>query len=81
MTIHKWEPFKNEPWYLWRERYWTGRLDKEGGLLGHMRGIELGKNLNLLLDILYLVFCAFKVNNLDGYSFPRPFIEAERWLL
>jgi len=46
-----------------------------------MRGIKLGKNLNLLLDILYLVFCAFKVNNLDGYSFPRPFIEAERWLL
>jgi len=45
-----------------------------------MWGIELGKNLNLLLDILYLVFCAFKVNNLDGYSFPRPFIEAERRL-
>jgi len=46
-----------------------------------MRGIKLGKNLNLLLDILYLVFCAFEVNNLDGYRFPRPFIEAECRLL
>lgn len=46
-----------------------------------MGGIELGKNLNLLLDILYLIFCAFEVNNLDGYSFPRPFIEAERQVL
>jgi len=80
MTIHKWEPFKNEPWYLWWGRYLAGRLGTGGGLLGHMWGIKLGKNLNLLLDILYLVFCAFKVNNLDGYSFPRPFIEAERRL-
>ena len=46
-----------------------------------MRGIKLGKDLNLLLDVLYLVFCAFKVNNLDCYSFPRPFIEAERRVL
>lgn len=58
----------------------AGRLEIGGGLLGHMRGIELGKNLNLLLDILYFVFCAFEVNNLDGYSFSRPFIEAERRL-
>ena len=56
-------------------------LDKGGGILGHMRRIKLGKNLNLLLDILYLVFCAFEVNDLDGYRFPRPFIEAERRLL
>ena len=58
-----------------------GGLDSGGGLLGHMRGIELRKDLNLLLDILYLILCAFEVNNLDGYSFPRPFVEAERRLL
>ena len=46
-----------------------------------MRGIELRKDLNLLLDILYLIFCALEVNYLDGYSFPRPFVEAERRLL
>lgn len=45
-----------------------------------MRGIKLRKDLNLLLDILYLILCAFEVNNLDGYSLPRPFIEAERQL-
>jgi hypothetical protein len=62
------------------ERQWGGRLDSRGGSLGHMWGIKLGKNLNLLLDILYLVFCAFEVNNLDSYSFPRPLVEAERGL-
>ena len=41
-----------------------------------MRGIELGKDLNLLLDILYFIFCAFEVDNLNGYGFPRPFVEA-----
>lgn len=41
-----------------------------------MGGIELRKDLNLLLDILYLVFCAFEVDDLDGDSFPRPFVEA-----
>ena len=46
-----------------------------------MRGIELGEDLNLLLDILYLILCAFEVNNLDGYGLPRSFIEAERRLL
>jgi hypothetical protein len=46
-----------------------------------MRGIELGKDLNLLLDILYLIFCAFEVDDLDGYSLPRPFVEAECRLL
>lgn len=76
MTIHKWEPFKNEPWYLrcmstgWRTGKWSG-------LLCHMRGIELRKDLNLLLDILYLIFCTFEVNNLDCYSLPSPFVEAE----
>ena len=43
-----------------------------------MRGIELGKDLYLLLDIFYLVLCAFKVDNLDCHRFPRPFVEAER---
>jgi hypothetical protein len=46
-----------------------------------MRGIELGKDLNLLLDILYLIFCAFEVDDLDGYSLPRPFVEAKCRLL
>lgn len=46
-----------------------------------MRGIELGKDLNLLLDVLYLVFCTFEVDDLNSYSFPRPFIEAEGGLL
>ena len=57
-----------------------GRLDSGGGLLSHMWGIELREDLNLLLDILYLILCAFEVNNLDGYSFPRPFVEAGRRL-
>lgn len=46
-----------------------------------MRGIKLGKDLNLLLDILYLIFCAFKVDNLDGHGFPCPFVEAEDGLV
>ena len=57
------------------------RVNGGSSLLGYMRGIKLGKDLNLLLDIFYLIFCAFEVNNLDGYSFPRPFVEAEHVLL
>ena len=58
-----------------------GGRNSGNGVLGNMRGIKLGKNLNLLLDILYLIFCTFEVDNLDGYCFPRLLIEAEgRWL-
>ena len=42
-----------------------------------MRGIKLREYLNLLLDILYLIFCALEVNDLDGYCFSCSFIKAE----
>lgn len=35
-------------------------------VLRHIWRVQLGKYLDLLLDILDLVFCAFKVNNLDS---------------
>ena len=37
------------------------------GLLCDMRRIELRENLDLLLDVLNLVFCAFKVYDLDRH--------------
>lgn len=39
-----------------------------------MRRIQLRQNLNLLLDIFYLVLRTLEVNNLDGYGLLCSFI-------
>jgi len=43
--------------------------------LGDMRGIQLRKNLNFLLNILYLVLGTLKINNLDSHGFLRALID------
>ena len=37
-------------------------------VFGDMWGIELGKDLDFLLNILNLVFCALKIDDLDGHG-------------
>ena len=43
--------------------------------LGDMRGIQLRKDLDFLLNILYLVLSTLKVDNLNGYGFLRALIK------
>lgn len=38
---------------------------KKNNALGDMGRVELGKDLNLLLDVLDLVFCALEIYDLD----------------
>ena len=45
--------------------------------LGDMGGIQLRKNLNFLLNILYLVLGTLKVDNLNGHGFLSALIEAK----
>lgn len=42
-----------------------------------MRGVKLGQNLNLLLNILYLIFCTLEVDNLNSHSLLCSFIIAD----
>ena len=44
--------------------------------LGDMWRIQLRKNLDFLLDILYLILGTLQVNNLNGHSFLGALIEA-----
>lgn len=39
-----------------------------------MRRIELGENLDLLLDVLDLVLCTLEVDDLDGHSLLSSFV-------
>ena len=45
-------------------------------IFGDMWGIELGEDLNLLLDVLNLVFCALKIDDLYGHRFLGPLVVA-----
>jgi hypothetical protein len=42
--------------------------------LGYVGRVQLGKDLYLLLDILYLILCALEVNDLDGDGFLGPLV-------
>jgi hypothetical protein len=44
--------------------------------LGHMLRIQLGEYLNLLLYVLYLILCAFEIDDLDGNGLLRSFVIA-----
>lgn len=41
-----------------------------------MGGIQLRKDLDLLLNILYLIFCTFQIDYLNGNGLLRPLIIA-----
>jgi hypothetical protein len=62
---------------IWKSRLvddcWTIMNEER---LGDMWRIQLRKNLDFLLDILYLILGTLKVNDLNGHSFLRALIEA-----
>jgi hypothetical protein len=46
--------------------------------LGDMRRVQLRENLDLLLDILYLILCAFEVDYLNGNCLLRSLVVSVR---
>lgn len=45
-------------------------------ILGDKGTITLTENCDLLLNVFYVVFCFFQINNLNGHNFLSPFVDA-----
>ena len=77
MTIHSRLPLRYDPWYLTDTviyRQWLQEGSK-GRSLCDMVGIQLGKNLNFLLNVLNFVLRTLEVDDLYCDCLLRPFVE------
>jgi hypothetical protein len=74
MTIHKCDPLRYDPWYLEANSEVKVVSNTVNRSLGNMGGIQLRKNLNLLLDILNLVLRTLKIDDLDGHGLLRALV-------
>ena len=65
---------ENLRWHVLHDNPEVRTLQERAMVFGDMRGIELGQNLDLLLNIFYFVFRTLEVNDLDCNSLLRALI-------
>jgi hypothetical protein len=84
ITIHRCEPLRNDPWYLWWGSFYincqfdfkTSQYWRTKNELRNVRWVQLGQNLYFLLNIFYFVFSAFKIYDLYSNSLLCTFVVA-----